>query len=272
MAIGPTFRWRGPGPGRPDLPLPPGPMPLWRDGGLRKRWRYVGFYGEGLMLCAARAEVGPTGQCFWALWDRERGTGARPHLAAPRQPRGRPRRSAADDRRARPPRRAASGRGEPDRIDLPERRRLGLDPQAGRGADDRPGRTAGPADRARRPRRRRRIGRLPGPPHELALVGRGRDGGRRPRPRLEPGRGHQRPARAQRARGLGRRRPPRAGPGQLRRPRRRPLRRRLPPRLRARRRALPRRQLPPRPLHLPPPLRHLHRPPRRHRAGARAAA
>jgi Protein of unknown function (DUF2804) len=65
--------WRGPGDGRPDLPLPPGPMPLRRDGGLRKRWRYVGFYGEGLMLCAARAEVGPTGQCFWALWDRERG-------------------------------------------------------------------------------------------------------------------------------------------------------------------------------------------------------
>jgi hypothetical protein len=46
-------------------------MPLWRDGGLRKRWRYVGFYGEELMLCAARAEVGPSGQCFWAVWDRE---------------------------------------------------------------------------------------------------------------------------------------------------------------------------------------------------------
>jgi hypothetical protein len=72
MAID-AIPWRGPGPGRPDLPLPPGPMPLWRDGGLRKRWRYVGFYGEGLMLCAARAEVGPTGQCFWALWDRAEG-------------------------------------------------------------------------------------------------------------------------------------------------------------------------------------------------------
>jgi hypothetical protein len=72
MAIG-AIPWRGPGPGRPDLPLPPGPMPLFRDGGLRKRWRYVGFYGQGLMLCAARAEVGPTGQCFWALWDREEG-------------------------------------------------------------------------------------------------------------------------------------------------------------------------------------------------------
>jgi hypothetical protein len=48
-------------------------MPLRRDGALRKRWRYVGFYGAELMLCAARAEVGPLGQCFWVLWDRERG-------------------------------------------------------------------------------------------------------------------------------------------------------------------------------------------------------
>jgi Protein of unknown function (DUF2804) len=65
--------WRGPGDDRPSLPLPPAPMPLRRDGGLRKRWRYVGFYGETLMLCAARAEVGPLGQAFWVLWDRERG-------------------------------------------------------------------------------------------------------------------------------------------------------------------------------------------------------
>jgi hypothetical protein len=72
MAIG-GIPWRGPGDGRPDLPLPPGPMPLRRDGNLRKRWRYVGFYGERLMLCAARAEVGPTGTAFWVLWDREQG-------------------------------------------------------------------------------------------------------------------------------------------------------------------------------------------------------
>jgi hypothetical protein len=72
MAIG-AIPWRGPGGDRPSLPLPPGPMPLWRDGGLRKRWRYVGFYAETLMLCAARAEVGPLGQSFWVLWDRERG-------------------------------------------------------------------------------------------------------------------------------------------------------------------------------------------------------
>jgi Protein of unknown function (DUF2804) len=69
MAIG-GIPWRGPGAGRPDLPLPPAPMPLWRDGAMRKRWRYVGFYGEELMLCAARAEVGPSGQAFWVLWDR----------------------------------------------------------------------------------------------------------------------------------------------------------------------------------------------------------
>jgi hypothetical protein len=48
-------------------------MPLRRDGNLRKRWRYVGLYGEAVMLCAARAEVGPTGSSFWVLWDRERG-------------------------------------------------------------------------------------------------------------------------------------------------------------------------------------------------------
>jgi hypothetical protein len=46
-------------------------MPLRSRGQTRKRWRYVGFYGEELMLCVARAQIGPLGQCFWALWDRE---------------------------------------------------------------------------------------------------------------------------------------------------------------------------------------------------------
>jgi hypothetical protein len=41
------------------------------SGQLRKRWRYVGLFAEELMLCAARAEVGPLSQCFWILWDRE---------------------------------------------------------------------------------------------------------------------------------------------------------------------------------------------------------
>jgi hypothetical protein len=47
-------------------------MPLRRHGQLRKRWRYVGFFAEELMLCMARAEVGPLTQSFWVLWDRER--------------------------------------------------------------------------------------------------------------------------------------------------------------------------------------------------------
>src|ERR1700710_2446770 len=63
--------WRGPGPDRPDLPLPPGPMPLRRGGQTRKRWRYVGVFGIEVMLCAARAEVGPLGQSFWVMWDRQ---------------------------------------------------------------------------------------------------------------------------------------------------------------------------------------------------------
>jgi hypothetical protein len=46
-------------------------MPLRRDGQTRKRWRYVGLFSPELMLCAARAEIGPLGQAFWVLWDRE---------------------------------------------------------------------------------------------------------------------------------------------------------------------------------------------------------
>jgi Domain of unknown function (DUF2804), C-terminal len=45
-------------------------MPLRSHGQTRKRWRYVGVFGTELMLCAARAQVGPFGQAFWMLWDR----------------------------------------------------------------------------------------------------------------------------------------------------------------------------------------------------------
>jgi hypothetical protein len=45
--------------------------PLLDRGQLRKRWRYVAVFAEELMLCAARAEVGPLTQSFWVLWDRE---------------------------------------------------------------------------------------------------------------------------------------------------------------------------------------------------------
>lgn len=65
--------WRGPGPGRPDLPLPPGTMPIISRATLRKRWRYVGYYGEQVMFCAAWAEIGPFRTTFWSLWDRETG-------------------------------------------------------------------------------------------------------------------------------------------------------------------------------------------------------
>ena len=66
--------WRGPGDGRPDdLPLPPGRMPLRYHGTTLKRWRYLGAYCEELMLCAARVQVGPFGQTFWAIWDRAEG-------------------------------------------------------------------------------------------------------------------------------------------------------------------------------------------------------
>jgi hypothetical protein len=47
-------------------------MPLFAAGQLRKRWRYVAVFAEELMLCAARAEIGPAAQSFWILWDRER--------------------------------------------------------------------------------------------------------------------------------------------------------------------------------------------------------
>ena len=65
--------WRGPGPGRPDdLPLPPAKLPLRRNGIWRKRWRYAAVFGEHMLACAARVQVGPLGQTFWVVWDRER--------------------------------------------------------------------------------------------------------------------------------------------------------------------------------------------------------
>jgi hypothetical protein len=45
-------------------------MPLFRGGRPLKRWRYVGVFCEELMLCAARVQVGPAHQSFWALCTR----------------------------------------------------------------------------------------------------------------------------------------------------------------------------------------------------------
>jgi hypothetical protein len=67
---GDRLPWRGSESDRPDLPLPPRRMPLWRYGQMRKRWRYVAAFDAELLLCAARAEVGPFGQTFWVAWDR----------------------------------------------------------------------------------------------------------------------------------------------------------------------------------------------------------
>lgn len=68
-----ALSWRGPGPGRPDLPLPPRELPLLYRGIMRKRWRYIGFYGDEVMLCLATVLIGPARHCFWSLWDRESG-------------------------------------------------------------------------------------------------------------------------------------------------------------------------------------------------------
>lgn len=37
---------------------------------MRKRWRYVGFYGEEVMLCAGVVRIGPFNHTFWSVWDR----------------------------------------------------------------------------------------------------------------------------------------------------------------------------------------------------------
>ena len=48
-------------------------MPLVSRAALRKHWRYIGYYGDDVMLCAAVARVGPFENTFWAIWDRDGG-------------------------------------------------------------------------------------------------------------------------------------------------------------------------------------------------------
>lgn len=69
MASPPEIPWRGPGPGRPELPLPPGRMPLLRGGRPLKHWRWVGAFGPRSMACVARARVGVVPVAWWAVWD-----------------------------------------------------------------------------------------------------------------------------------------------------------------------------------------------------------
>ena len=68
-----SLPWREPDGERPDLPLPPNKLPMRFAGTWRKRWRYVGAFGERVMLCAANVRIGPLGQTFWAALDRESG-------------------------------------------------------------------------------------------------------------------------------------------------------------------------------------------------------
>ena len=52
------------------LPVPPARMALIRDRRPLKRWRYLGLYGEDMMLCAADVRIAGLPQAFWATWDR----------------------------------------------------------------------------------------------------------------------------------------------------------------------------------------------------------
>lgn len=53
-----------------DRPVPPAPMPLWRDRRPLKRWRYVAVFAEEALLCFGSVRIGGAPQCFWAVWDR----------------------------------------------------------------------------------------------------------------------------------------------------------------------------------------------------------
>ena len=79
-------------------------LPLFDHGQLRKRWRYVGLFAEELMLCAARAEVGPLTQSLLGALGPGDAAAVGAHGAASRQPRGDAGRAAAGDRRAGPAR------------------------------------------------------------------------------------------------------------------------------------------------------------------------
>jgi hypothetical protein len=64
--------WRGDADQRPQLPVPPEPMPLLLGRRFRKRWRWVGVFAEKQIAFAAVVEVGPASMTFWGIWDRER--------------------------------------------------------------------------------------------------------------------------------------------------------------------------------------------------------
>ena len=55
-----------------DRPVDLASMPLMLHGRPRKQWRYVGVFGERIMLCAGVVRIGPFPQSFWAVWDRDK--------------------------------------------------------------------------------------------------------------------------------------------------------------------------------------------------------
>jgi hypothetical protein len=55
-------------------PWRPNRLPMFRGARMLKRWRYVAVFSEELMACAARVQIGPARQSFWALYLRDRGT------------------------------------------------------------------------------------------------------------------------------------------------------------------------------------------------------
>src|SRR3954454_5883910 len=63
---------RGAGVRSLGLALPPDRMSLMGWGRPLKRWRYLGFYGPELMLCAGDVRVGFLRQQFWAVAERGR--------------------------------------------------------------------------------------------------------------------------------------------------------------------------------------------------------
>jgi len=65
--------WRGPGPDRPPLPLPPERMPLLRGGRPLKAWRWAGAFGPDVMVVAAAVRVAGVPLAWWAIWDAPAG-------------------------------------------------------------------------------------------------------------------------------------------------------------------------------------------------------
>jgi hypothetical protein len=55
------------------MPARPSRMALFHGSRPLKRWRYVGFFSQELMACAAQVQVGPARQSFWAILPRPAG-------------------------------------------------------------------------------------------------------------------------------------------------------------------------------------------------------